>query len=556
MAEKAHKEGRLLLALQAYQKGQIKSIRGAAATYNVPYTTLSDRVRGRVSRGDSRANGHKLTATEEEALLQWVISMDERGYSPRIAAIREAARILLVQRLGPSASIGINWARNYVQRQPALRSRWTRKYDYQRAQCEDPAIIEAWFRLVYNTIAKYGIVAEDIYNFDETGFAMGIASTSRVVTSSDRRGKPPQLQPGDREWVTAIEAINASGWYLPPMVIFKGKVHISTWYEYSKDLPSNWVIALSENGWTNNELGLKWLSEVFEKYTVTRTIGKYRLLILDGHGSHSTPEFDHYCKEHAIITLCMPPHSSHLLQPLDVGCFAVLKRSYGRQVGDFLRLGINHIDKAEFLPIFKQARIEALSTTNIQSGFEATGLIPHNPDQVLSTLQIRPYTPPNGVVPEQWQSETPHNIMQLEQQVQMIKGYLKRRSNSPPSPTDAALDQLVKGCQIAMNGAVLLTDENEKLRVANERQVKKRQIRRSYLSSEQTLTVDKAHQLIQGTIQPQVIAESIIEHEVIEGSLSPRSRPRGNRAGLPSCYICNGYNHMANECSKAGLSSV
>jgi hypothetical protein len=51
----------------------------------------------------------------------------------------------------------------------------------------------------------------------------------------------------------------------------------------------------------------------------------------------------------------------------------------------------------------------------------------------------------------------------------MIKGYLKRRSNSPPSPTDAALDQLVKGCQIAMNGAVLLIDENEKLRVANER---------------------------------------------------------------------------------------
>jgi hypothetical protein len=52
---------------------------------------------------------------------------------------------------------------------------------------------------VYNTIAKYGIMVEDIYNFDETGFAIGIASTSRVVTSSDRRGKPPQLQPGDRE---------------------------------------------------------------------------------------------------------------------------------------------------------------------------------------------------------------------------------------------------------------------------------------------------------------------------------------------------------------------
>jgi hypothetical protein len=59
------------------------------------------------------------------------------------------------------------------------------------------------------------------------------------------------------------------------MVIFKGKVHLSIWYK-TNDLPSNWTIELSENGWTNNKLGLQWLKEVFEKYTVSRTVGKYR----------------------------------------------------------------------------------------------------------------------------------------------------------------------------------------------------------------------------------------------------------------------------------------
>lgn len=103
---------------------------------------------------------------------------------------------------------------------------------------------------------------------------MGIASTSLVVTSSDRRGKPLQLQPSDREWATAIESINACGWSLPPMVILKGKVHLSTWYS-TTDLPPEWVIALSENEWTNNELGLKWVSDVFNKYTASRTVGKY-----------------------------------------------------------------------------------------------------------------------------------------------------------------------------------------------------------------------------------------------------------------------------------------
>jgi hypothetical protein len=112
------------------------------------------------------------------------------------------------------------------------------------------------------------------------------------------------------------------------MVIFKGKVHLSPWYSET-DLLSNWVIGISENGWTNNELGLMWLSDIFERYMASKTVGKFRLLILDGYGSYATPEFDKYCADHSIITLCMPAHSSHLLQPLDVGCFAVLKRSYG-----------------------------------------------------------------------------------------------------------------------------------------------------------------------------------------------------------------------------------
>jgi hypothetical protein len=61
---------------------------------------------------------------------------------------------------------------------------------------------------------------------------MGLAGSSRVITTTDRRNRPTQLQPGDREWATAIEGVNATGWYLPPMVILKGKVHQSTWYEH------------------------------------------------------------------------------------------------------------------------------------------------------------------------------------------------------------------------------------------------------------------------------------------------------------------------------------
>jgi hypothetical protein len=80
-------------------------------------------------------------------------------------------------------------------------------------------------------------------------------------------------------------------------------MHQASWYN---DLPPEWVIGVSENGWTNNEIGLFWLEHVFDKHTKNRTIGRYRLLILDGHGSHVTPEFDQYCLDHSIIVLCMP----------------------------------------------------------------------------------------------------------------------------------------------------------------------------------------------------------------------------------------------------------
>jgi hypothetical protein len=189
-----------------------------------------NRLNGRVARVDLRANGHKLTLTEEQAL----ISMDNWGYAPQVSTVRGAARLLFQERVRSSPSIGPT---KFIKGTPILQSQFNCKYNYQRAQCKDPVIIEAWFQLVRNMIGKYGIQEEDIFNFDKTGFSIGIASTSRVVTASDWQGKPPQLQPGDREWVTSIETINARGWYLPPMVIFKGKVHLSTWFE-TTGLPS------------------------------------------------------------------------------------------------------------------------------------------------------------------------------------------------------------------------------------------------------------------------------------------------------------------------------
>lgn len=67
---------------------------------------------------------------------------------------------------------------------------------------------------------------------------MGIVATAKVITQADKRSRPSLVQPGNREWVTAIETINASGRVLPPMVIFAGKTHRTNWFKNAK-IPSD-----------------------------------------------------------------------------------------------------------------------------------------------------------------------------------------------------------------------------------------------------------------------------------------------------------------------------
>ncbi|KAF2741605.1 DDE-domain-containing protein [Sporormia fimetaria CBS 119925] len=84
----------------------------------------------------------------------------------------------------------------------------------------------------------------------------------------------------------------------------------------------------------------------------------------------------------------MPSHSSHLLRPLDVGCFSPLKKAYGRQVEGLRRNHINHITKLEFLPCFKAAFFASLTKSNIQGGQELRAIA--TLDNSINGMQFQP----------------------------------------------------------------------------------------------------------------------------------------------------------------------
>lgn len=177
------KEANIILALKAIQNNPKLSARHASEIYKVPRTTLRNRMAGRPARQDTHANNKRLTKIEEEVIVQYVLDWDSRGYSLVLADVEDMANSLLRDR--GSGAVGKHWAQRFVASESRLKTRVNRIYDYQRALCEDPDVINAWFNLVSNTRKKYGILDCDTYNFDEIGFMMGISSPKIVITHSD-----------------------------------------------------------------------------------------------------------------------------------------------------------------------------------------------------------------------------------------------------------------------------------------------------------------------------------------------------------------------------------
>ena len=71
-------------------------------------------------------------------------------------------------------------------------------------------------------------------------------ATAKVITQADKQSYSSLVQPGNQEWVTVIETINAAGWVLSSMIIFVSKTHCTNWFN-DFNIPSNWTIKVNNN---------------------------------------------------------------------------------------------------------------------------------------------------------------------------------------------------------------------------------------------------------------------------------------------------------------------
>ena len=122
------------------------------------------------------------------------------------------------------------------------------------------------------------------------------------------------------------------------------------------------------------DLGLKWLMYDFHPASTKRnTLNGWRMLILDGHNSHCSYPFVNFCEKHQIVLLCLPSHTTHQLQPCDVGVFGPLALSWKSEVNKASKENVA-ITKYNLLELYAQARTQAFTSSTIQSAFHKTGI--------------------------------------------------------------------------------------------------------------------------------------------------------------------------------------
>lgn len=211
-----------------------------------------------------------------------------------------------------------------------------------------------------------------IFNVDETGFS-GDQGNQLIICK--RGTKTPCLVSGNASKVhyTVNFCCNAAGQYLPPFIVYKAKSRLME--EWCTEGPDDAVYTISPSGWMETDQFMQWFTVVFIAFT-SHLIGP-KILFLDGHASHVSIELINLAIKNNIDLLCLPSHSTHILQPLDVGVFSVVKGIWKKNLREFyLNSGSDNVTKNNFPSLLNKLYDDAFKPQHAVGGFYKCGLYP------------------------------------------------------------------------------------------------------------------------------------------------------------------------------------
>lgn len=177
-------------------------------------------------------------------------------------------------------------------------------------------------------------------------------------------------------------------WICYPSVIFDRKTLNP---EYTRGEVPGTLYGLSQSGWMDKTLFSEWFLHHFLHYAPPM---RPLLLVMDGHSTHYCPEVIKIAAAEGILLFTLPPHTTHLTQPMDKGCFGPLKSSWRQVCHEFITKNPGkQITRFEFSQLFSKAWYQGMTMANIVSGFRVTGICPFDrsacklPDEDVASVK-------------------------------------------------------------------------------------------------------------------------------------------------------------------------
>ncbi|RFU31685.1 hypothetical protein B7463_g4640, partial [Scytalidium lignicola] len=228
-------ESRIAEAIEYIQLNPHAKIAPIARSFNVPYQKLRARLIGRNPSSSRGGHNKKLSEPQETALKDYMMLLYHSGTPGTIEVLIQAANRLLYYS-GINDTVSHRWAKRWIVRNKEY---WKlvrpKPISVQRRQAHIQEDIKAYFEEFKRCCQYWGILEEDISNFDETGFQIGVISGGRVIVLIDCKAAFIS-DPENRELVTAVATINWGGQRVPPMIIFKGAYYLRKHFDNNMDL--------------------------------------------------------------------------------------------------------------------------------------------------------------------------------------------------------------------------------------------------------------------------------------------------------------------------------
>ena len=327
------------------------------------------------SRNDLNMVQHLiLTECEEQELVDWAVEMGRIGYGWTREQMSMMVKKILDKdgRQNPFVDNrpGKDWWYAFLRRHPELAMRTPEHLQLARAAACSEDVLSRWYA-AFKQFLELNDVEDPakIWNADETGCPL-CPKSGKVLALAGTRDVYHAAS-DTKEQITTLCAISAAGDVIPPMHIFSGQRFR---YNPLEGGVSGAYFGKSEKGWITTELFYGWLANHFIlRIPPIRPV----VLLVDGHSTHIDIEISKLCKEKGILLYCLPAHSSHITQPLDVGFYGPLKQAWKKAVANY---AVDHIGKSvtkqTFARIFKEAWENTVKVSTIVNSFRAAGIYP------------------------------------------------------------------------------------------------------------------------------------------------------------------------------------